>query len=112
MKAKRPWGNWEVVNQRKGFKVKTIEVLPLKRLSLQKHKQRIEHWVILEGEAKVTNKDKVTILSKDQFISIEKDAVHRLENCRNKTLKVLEIQIGSYLEEDDIERLEDDYGRT
>jgi len=111
MKVNRPWGNWEVLNQTKGFKVKTMEVLPGKRLSLQKHKQRIEHWVVLEGEAKVTNNDKTIILSKDQSISIGKNTVHRLENCKNEILKILEIQIGSYLEEDDIQRLEDDYGR-
>jgi len=111
MKVNRPWGNWEVLSQAKGFKVKTMEVSPGKRLSLQKHKQRIEHWVVLEGEAKVTSNDKIIILSKDQYISIGKNIVHRVENCKNETLKILEIQIGSYLEEDDIQRLEDDYGR-
>lgn len=112
VKAQRPWGSWEVLNHADGFKVKLIEVSPGQRLSLQRHKQRIEHWVVIEGEAKVINKNETIVLKKDQFISIDKSVTHRLENHKDKKLRVLEIQLGKYLEEDDIERLEDDYHRA
>ena len=109
--ARRPWGSWEVLNEGEGFKIKFIEVLPHQRLSLQKHKNRSEHWVILEGQAKVINKDKVIYLDKNNSIWIEKGSIHRLENIKDTILKVIEVQLGDHLEEDDIERLEDDYGR-
>jgi len=111
MKQKRPWGSWQVLNKGEGFKVKLIEVLEHQRLSLQKHKHRSEYWIILEGQAKVRNQDKIIYLNKNDSICIEKNSLHRLENTKDATLKVIETQTGEYQEEDDIERLEDDYGR-
>ncbi len=112
MRVERPWGHWEVLKEADGFKVKRIEVLPHKRLSLQKHKHRMEHWIVLEGEAMVTNKDEIINVYKDESVTIEVGVVHRLENAQGTPLKVLEVQLGQYLEEDDIERLEDDHGRV
>jgi mannose-6-phosphate isomerase-like protein (cupin superfamily) len=111
MKVKRPWGGYTILNQGEGFKVKIVEVLPFKKLSLQRHKFRSEHWVVVEGEAKITNDKKVLVLKKNESVYIPKEGIHRLENVGECLLKIVEVQCGSYLEEDDIERLEDDYER-
>lgn len=111
MKVKRPWGNYNVIKQGKGFKVKLIEVMPHKKLSLQVHKHRSEHWVVVAGEAKITNSKKVYNLKSNESAYISKGQKHRLENPTNRTLKIVEVQSGSYLGEDDIERIEDEFGR-
>jgi len=111
MRAERPWGSWQILNKGEGFKIKLIEVVAHQRLSLQKHKHRSEYWIILEGQAKVINEDRIIYLNKNDSIFIEKNSLHRLENSKDVTLRVIETQIGEYLEEGDIERLEDDYGR-
>ncbi|MDD5070855.1 MAG: phosphomannose isomerase type II C-terminal cupin domain [Candidatus Omnitrophica bacterium] len=112
MKVDRLWGSYEVLNQADGFKVKLVEVYPHKRLSLQKHAQRSEHWVVVAGVAKITNGDQIFYLQANQSTYIPKECRHRLENESDHPLKIVEVQCGSYLEEDDIVRFDDDYGRV
>lgn len=110
-KVKRPWGAYTVLNKGAGFKVKLVEVSPGKRLSLQRHKNRSEHWVVVQGEAKITNGRNVLFLEENQSTYIPKKGVHRLENPNETPLKIIEVQCGRELLESDIERLGDDYGR-
>ena len=107
----RPWGAWTVLETRPGYKVKRLEVLPGKRLSLQKHFHRSEHWVVVQGRARVTNGDGVFLLETNQSTFIPLSAVHRLENPDSSPLVVIEVQSGNDLRETDIVRLEDDFGR-
>lgn len=109
---RRPWGTYTVLEEDRGFKVKRIEVLPGKRLSYQKHSQRAEHWFVVEGTAKVTLDDKEIIVRAGESIDIPIGAAHRVENPGDVNLMFIEVQRGSYLGEDDIVRLQDDYGRT
>jgi mannose-6-phosphate isomerase-like protein (cupin superfamily) len=109
---RRPWGTFTVLDEGEGFKVKRIEVLPGKRLSYQKHAQRAEHWVVVQGTAKVTLDDQEIVVSPGQAIDIAIGAAHRVENPGEETLLFIEVQRGSYLGEDDIVRLQDDFGRT
>ncbi|CAN5748005.1 MAG: phosphomannose isomerase type II C-terminal cupin domain [Pyrinomonadaceae bacterium] len=108
----RPWGTFTVLDEGKDFKVKRIEVLPGKRLSYQKHSQRAEHWVVVQGTAKVTLDDHEIVVHSGQAIDIAVGAAHRVENLGEETLLFIEVQRGSYLGEDDIVRLQDDFGRT
>ena len=94
------------------FKVKRIEVLPGKRLSYQKHSQRAEHWFVVEGTARVTLDGKQITISAGEAIDIPIGSAHRVENPGDNDLIFIEVQRGTYLGEDDIVRLEDDYGRT
>jgi mannose-6-phosphate isomerase len=109
---RRPWGNFTVLDEGNSFKVKRIEVLPGKRLSYQKHAQRAEHWVVVEGTAKVTLDGREVLVTAGQAIDIAVDAAHRVENPGEQTLVFIEVQRGNYLGEDDIVRLEDDFGRV
>ena len=109
---RRPWGTFTVLDEGDGFKVKRIEVLPGKRLSYQKHSQRAEHWVIVQGTAKVTLNDKEIIVKTGEAIDIAIGASHRVENANENLLVFIEVQKGNYLGEDDIVRLQDDFGRT
>lgn len=109
---RRPWGAFTVLDEGPDFKVKRIEVLPGKRLSYQKHSQRSEHWVVVQGTAKVTIDDRETIVTPGQAIDIAIGAAHRVENPGDKLLLFIEVQRGSYLGEDDIVRLQDDFGRA
>jgi len=109
---RRPWGTYTVLEEDRGFKVKRIEVLPGKRLSYQKHAQRAEHWFVVEGTAKVTLDDKEILVRAGEAIDIPIGAAHRVENPAEENLVFIEVQRGSYLGEDDIVRLQDDYGRT
>ncbi len=109
--VKRPWGSYTVINHGNGFKVKLVHIAPNKRLSLQRHLKRSEHWVVVEGEAKITIGRDVFYRRPNQSIYVPPRGVHRLENATPKPLKIVEVQCGAYLEEDDIERLEDDHGR-
>ena len=93
------------------YKIKYLEVLPFQKLSLQKHKYRSEHWTILEGKPNVTVNDSVKSHKANDHIFIKAGDIHRIENPTNKKVSFIEVQIGSYFGEDDIERLEDDYGR-
>ncbi len=108
----RPWGFYTVLESKPGYKVKLINVLPHKKLSLQKHNKRIEHWFVVSGKAKVICKNKEYILHPGEDIIIPKKTPHRLENPYNKTTELIEISRGRYIAEDDIIRLQDDYKRT
>jgi mannose-6-phosphate isomerase len=107
----RPWGNFTVLDEGKGYKVKRIEVLPGKRLSYQKHARRAEHWFIAQGVAKVTLDDREIILNAGENVDIPVGAAHRIENPGEEKVIFIEVQRGDYLGEDDIVRLQDDYGR-
>ena len=109
---RRPWGTFTVLDEGPDFKVKRIEVLPGKRLSYQKHSQRAEHWVVVQGTAKVTIDDHETMVGPGEAIDIAIGAAHRVENPGDKSLVFIEVQRGSYLGEDDIIRLQDDFGRA
>ncbi|WP_172593965.1 mannose-1-phosphate guanylyltransferase/mannose-6-phosphate isomerase [Candidatus Rickettsiella viridis] len=107
----RPWGHFTVLNEEKNYKIKRIVVNPNSSLSLQIHQHRCEHWVVIEGVATVENNlDKLTLKEKESTF-IQTGHKHRLKNLTNKSLVIIETQIGSYLGEDDIIRLEDDYHR-
>jgi mannose-6-phosphate isomerase-like protein (cupin superfamily) len=108
----RPWGTFTVLDEGQGFKVKRIEVYPGKRLSYQKHSQRAEHWVVVTGTAKVTLDDRDILVEAGEAIDIAIGAAHRVENPGEQTLIFIEVQRGSYLGEDDIVRLQDDFGRA
>lgn len=107
----RPWGSYESVDAGDGFQVKRIIVKPNAKLSLQKHRHRAEHWVVVRGEAVVTRGAEVFRLQANQSTYIPVGEVHRLENDGTEALHLIEVQSGSYLGEDDIIRLEDTYGR-
>jgi mannose-6-phosphate isomerase len=109
---RRPWGTFTVLDEGKDFKVKRIEVLPGKRLSYQKHSQRAEHWVVVQGTAKVTLDDNEIVINSGQAIDIAVGVAHRVENPGEEPLVFIEVQRGAYLGEDDIVRLQDDFGRT
>lgn len=108
---KRPWGGYRVLGEEKNFKTKKIWVEPGKRLSYQKHQYRNEHWLIVSGKAKVTLDGKVFLLKPGDSIDIPQGSAHRLENPGQEELIFIEIQRGENFSEDDIIRLEDDYGR-
>jgi mannose-6-phosphate isomerase len=108
----RPWGTFTVLDEGASYKVKRIEVYPLKRLSYQKHAQRAEHWMIVGGQAKVTLNGVIVVLSVGETIDIPIGAAHRIENIGSENLTFIEIQRGNYLGEDDIQRLQDDFGRV
>jgi mannose-1-phosphate guanylyltransferase/mannose-6-phosphate isomerase len=110
--TKRPWGEFKNIYVGKNFQVKELIVVPGGILSLQKHKFRSENWVVVEGVAKVTLNNKIYYLKKSQSIFIPKSAVHRIENPNKKILRIIEVQTGSYLGEDDIVRIKDIYGRS
>ncbi|GAB64113.1 MAG: glycosyltransferase [Candidatus Jettenia sp.] len=110
--ANPPWGKWEVLLDEPTYKVKRITVLPGNRLSYQKHFQREEYWNVVGGKASVTIDGKEILLKSGQAIDIPKGAAHRVANQEQSSLVFIEIQRGNYLGEDDIVRLEDDYGRS
>lgn len=107
----RPWGSYTVMEEGEGYKVKRIEVTPGKRLSLQLHHQRSEHWVVIAGTARVTRGEEVYDLQAGMSTGIAREVAHRLENPGRIPLEIIEIQNGPYLGEDDIVRLQDDFGR-
>ena len=108
----RPWGSFTVLDEGEGFKVKRIEVLPGKRLSYQQHAQRAEHWVVVQGRARVTLDGQDVIVMPGQAVDIAIGTAHRVENPDETPLVFIEVQRGSYLGEDDIVRLQDDFGRV
>jgi mannose-6-phosphate isomerase len=108
----RPWGYYVVLSDEPDHKVKRIVVYPGKRLSLQRHKHRSEHWFIVNGEALVTLDDKEIRLRKGMSIDVPIGAAHRIKNTGREDLTFIEIHQGDYFGEDDIERLEDDFGRV
>lgn len=108
----RPWGAYTVLEEGQCFKIKRIEVKPGASLSLQKHKHRSEHWVVVEGTAKIINGEQETVLETNESTFVPMDTLHRLSNPGTQPLIIIEVQTGSYLGEDDIIRLDDHYGRT
>ncbi|WP_152184266.1 mannose-1-phosphate guanylyltransferase/mannose-6-phosphate isomerase [Sulfurimonas indica] len=107
----RPWGTYTVLEDSNGYKIKRIEVKPGKRLSLQKHKFRNEHWVVVSGKATVTINEATFMLDENESTYIKAGDVHRLSNETNDVLVIIEAQVGSYTGEDDIVRLDDDFRR-
>ncbi|MFN0182308.1 MAG: mannose-1-phosphate guanylyltransferase/mannose-6-phosphate isomerase [Aquabacterium sp.] len=110
-KVHRPWGWYDSVDAGARFQVKRILVKPGASLSLQKHHHRAEHWIVVSGTAEVTCGDRVQLLTENQSTYIPLGEVHRLANPGKVPLEIIEVQSGSYLGEDDIVRLQDDYGR-
>ena len=111
-KVYRPWGWYDSIEIGKLFQVKRLHVNPGAKLSLQMHKKRAEHWVVVDGEASVTNGDKIFTLTKGESTYIPLGVTHSLENKTSQILEIIEVQSGSYLGEDDIVRFEDRYGRN
>ncbi len=107
----RPWGSYEVMDEKPGFKVKKLIVNPGSKLSLQKHKHRSEHWVVVKGTATVTRNQEIFDVATNESVYLPCGAIHRLENKQNEQLEIIEVQTGDYLGEDDIIRIEDDYNR-
>jgi mannose-6-phosphate isomerase len=111
-KGMRPWGQWQVLDSGLGFCVKKIEVEPGHRLSLQYHHHRSEHWLVIEGEAKVEINGHALTLVTCQHVHIPLHAAHRITNTGTSKLVILELQQGDILDENDIVRLADDYSRV
>jgi len=108
----RPWGTFTVLDEAAGYKVKRIEVYAGKRLSYQKHVRRGEHWFIVQGTAKITLDGCEIVKQSGEAIDIAVGTAHRVENPGDELLVFIEVQRGDYLGEDDIVRLEDDFGRN
>lgn len=111
-KVHRPWGWYDSIEEGARFKVKRIQVKPGASLSLQRHQQRAEHWVVVKGTAEVICGEKTITLTENQSTYIPLGEVHRLSNPGTIPLEIIEVQSGSYLGEDDIERFDDSYGRS
>jgi len=108
----RPWGSYESIDTDDGFQVKRLIVLPGASISLQRHRHRAEHWVVVRGTAEVTRDEEIFVLQPNESSYIPVGAVHRLRNPGTEDLHIIEVQCGDYLGEDDIERFEDIYGRA
>ena len=108
----RPWGYYLVLHEDAGYKVKQFVVRPGSRLSLQRHRRRAEHWQVVRGEAVVTRGKEIVRLLPGGSIDIPLGTLHRVESVGKENLVVIEVQMGEYVGEDDIERFEDDYGRA
>jgi mannose-1-phosphate guanylyltransferase/mannose-6-phosphate isomerase len=107
----RPWGSYDSIDNGERFQVKRLSVKPGGVLSLQMHHHRAEHWIVVEGTARITRNDEVFLLSENESTYIPVGATHRIENPGKVPLHIIEVQSGSYLGEDDIVRFEDNYGR-
>jgi mannose-1-phosphate guanylyltransferase/mannose-6-phosphate isomerase len=112
IKVHRPWGSYQSIDNGDRHQVKRIVVKPGGRLSLQKHHHRAEHWIVVRGTARVTVNDDVKTVHENESIYIPMGAIHRMENPGKILLELIEVQTGSYLGEDDIVRIEDDYRRS
>lgn len=109
----RPWGSFTILDEGENYKVKRLEILPGKRLSYQRHSRRSEHWFVVRGTAKVTLNDTEILVRTGEALDIPLGAAHRIENLpQSEKLVLIETQTGDYFGEDDIERLDDDFGRT
>ncbi len=108
----RPWGWYKTIAQDVGFQAKVIHVIPGGRLSLQSHNKRAEHWVVVNGRPTITINDHVAEYKTNDAVYIPLQAKHRLENLTQESVEIVEVQVGSYLGEDDIIRYDDIYGRT
>ena len=107
----RPWGNYKTLLIDGNYQIKIITIEPGGKLSLQKHQHRCEHWIIVKGNLKVTKGKSESQKKENDYIFIEKEEIHRLENEGDTIAQLVEIQYGDYLGEDDIVRLDDKYGR-
>ena len=107
----RPWGSFEVLLTKKNYQIKRLIINPKQKISLQKHRFRSEHWIVVKGKACVTKNNKIYNLKKNQSIDIPKGAKHRVENKEKIPLVIIEIQSGDRLLENDIIRFEDIYNR-
>ena len=112
VKIHRPWGSYEILDEGAGFQVKRLTVRAGESLSLQVHKHRAEHWVVVKGTASVTKGENTLTLEENESTFISQGETHRLENKTDSNLEIIEVQSGSYLGEDDIVRIEDKYNRT
>ncbi len=110
-KVYRPWGSYDTIDAGEHFQVKRLTVNPGKKISLQLHHKRAEHWVVVKGVATVTRDDEVVLLQKNESTYIPVGMRHRLENATDQLLEIIEVQSGEYLGEDDIVRFDDDFGR-
>ncbi|KPJ68047.1 MAG: mannose-6-phosphate isomerase [Coxiella sp. DG_40] len=108
---KRPWGTYETLQLGDNYQVKIITIDPKGSLSLQKHFSRCEHWIVIKGKPTITVGSKKKTYKINDVVYIPIETPHRIENQTDQPAAVIEVQIGSYLGEDDIERLEDIYGR-
>ncbi len=109
----RPWGSFTVIDEGDNYKVKRLEVLPQKRLSYQRHTRRAEHWFVVRGIAKVTLNGNEILVKAGESLDIGCGDAHRIENPEQTEMLILiETQTGDYFGEDDIERLDDDFGRS
>jgi mannose-1-phosphate guanylyltransferase/mannose-6-phosphate isomerase len=107
----RPWGSYDSIDNGERFRVKRLTVKPGGVLSLQMHHHRAEHWIVVSGTARITCNERIFILSENESTFIPVGSQHRIENPGKMPLHIIEVQSGSYLGEDDIVRLEDNYGR-
>lgn len=108
----RPWGRYDILDEGPTFKAKRITVNPAGRLSYQRHRRRAEHWIVVDGEATITLNDETTVRVAGESVVIPVLAKHRVENRGIAPLVFIEVQVGDYFGEDDIERFSDDYGRV
>jgi mannose-1-phosphate guanylyltransferase len=107
----RPWGTYTILEESQGYKIKRIEVKPSKRLSLQKHYHRNEHWIVVSGTATVTVGNETQLIRPNEGTYIKMGEIHRLENQGKIPVVLIEVQVGEYVQEDDIVRLDDDFKR-
>ena len=110
-KSERPWGRYEVLQESTNYKVKSIYVNPGQRLSYQRHQKRAEHWFVTQGSGEVTIEGVISQVSPGSVIDIAVNQLHRISNTGDVELIFIEVQTGTYFGEDDIERIEDDFGR-
>ena len=112
LSEERPWGSWHVLAEGAGYKVKRIEVNPHSRLSYQTHAHRAEHWVIVSGKATCVIDGRTVVAGPGDCVAVSVGQAHRIINDEDEDLVIVEVQRGAYTGEDDIVRLEDDYGRN
>lgn len=108
----RPWGSWHILDEGEGFKVKRIEVSPHSRLSYQTHEHRAEHWIITAGTCTAVVDGETVVAGVGECVEIAIGQAHRITNAHDEPLALIEVQTGAYCGEDDITRLQDDYGRA
>lgn len=108
----RPWGHWQVLDEGDGYKVKRITVNPRARLSYQTHEHRAEHWLVARGRATCVIDGETVVAEVGQCLDIGVGVAHRIGNADDEELVIIEVMRGAYLGEDDIARLDDDYGRA
>jgi mannose-6-phosphate isomerase-like protein (cupin superfamily) len=109
--VERPWGSYTVLEKGNRYKIKRVVLKPRAKLSLQLHRRRSEHWVVVSGTAKVTRENETYFVQTNESTYIPINTKHRLENPEETLLQIIEVQNGDYVEEDDIVRFSDDYGR-